>query len=852
MRKKQFLNAGRFTRIIYAILCFFKISICQTLPELALLPLPQTIQPLSGHFNFKLGIDLEINLSDTIGLKPALTELKTEFSRFTAGKLSAKQKLILQLFPAHQSSPVKSDPRIGNEGYVLQIDRRNISLGANSSTGLFYGLQTLKQIVRSGESAIISCMKIIDWPDFPYRGMQDDISRGPVPTLALMKQQIRRCAELKLNIISYYTENVVITSNHGDFTPAGAGLTLDEWHELEDYARQYHMELIPNFQSFGHFEKILAYPQYAHLGEAGRMLSPVLDESYQFLAEIYAEMAPVFSSHFFNVNCDETWDLGRRQSKALVDSMGIAQVYARHMQRISQELRKYDKRMLMWADIVLAHPEIRSLLPPETILLTWNYSALDSFVHMIEPLQEAGFETWICPGVVNSHRLMPDYRMTRSNIVNFIRDGKLKKVPGVLNTVWDDGGAALFSRDWYGVALAAEQSWQAQPENKTTFDRRFSRVIYQDQSENFARAIQSLMPLTDLAPTQEMTEKCFWQTMVPARGEKLIVNLQDWDTVQIRCDSAEHYLAQSSPCQYELDLDYYRLTIDQYQFMAQSKFELLTAADAYREACRRQREQVFAREELLKSYEKVESLNGELARLKSTFKKLWLAENRWSGLDWVLARYDQKQAELTQTLMLLTEALKDFDQGLPLPPPNYVRLDLRRLAGMYFASWLICGAFPIESKSMVAQDYLVAMGGELNCRPTVWSEVDAPDSHPKRWRKYSSPTPTTLNLASIFEDKTLVVAYAYCRIESDRAQSVKATFGSNDGIKIMLNGQTLYQHFIKRNLIPDEEAISLPLQKGQNPLLLKIFQQKGDWGFSFRLPDVTVRNHDYKYRIIPD
>jgi len=54
---------------------------------------------------------------------------------------------------------------------------------------------------------------------------------------------------------------------------------------------------------------------------------------------------------------------------------------------------------------------------------------------------------------------------------------------------------------------------------------------------------------------------------------------------------------------------------------------------------------------------------------------------------------------------------------------------------------------------------------------------------------------------------------------------------------------------VKRSLILDEEEVNLDLQPGQNHLLLKIFQGKGDWGFSLRLPEVCVRNHDYKYRI---
>ena len=161
--------------------------------------------------------------------------------------------------------------------------------------------------------------------------MQDDISRGPVPTKEYMRSQIRRCAELKYNLVSYYTEHIVKTKRHGDFAPVGGGISIEEWKDLSDYAAKYYIEIVGNFQSLGHFEKILSDPQYAPLGETKQMLSPIRPESFKLLSDIYAEMAPVFSSGFFNVNCDETWDLGRGESKKQVDSLGIGRVYANHI-----------------------------------------------------------------------------------------------------------------------------------------------------------------------------------------------------------------------------------------------------------------------------------------------------------------------------------------------------------------------------------------------------------------------------------------------------------------------------------------------------------------------------------------
>ena len=145
---------------------------------------------------------------------------------------------------------------------------------------------------------------------------------------------------------------------------------------------------------------------------------------------------------------------------------------------------------------------------------------------------------------------------------------------------------------------------------------------------------------------------------------------------------------------------------------------------------------------------------------------------------------------------------------------------------------------------------VITTGGELKAKPFPGLSFISESGEKKWWKKYASPIFSKIDFTSIYENNTRMVAYAYCRIESPDNQSVRATFGSNDGIQLVLNGERIYKNFIKRSLIIDEEEIMLPLKTGRNDLLIKIDQNKGGWGFSFRLPDENVRNHKHKYRIV--
>ena len=190
------------------------------------------------------------------------------------------------------------------------------------------------------------------------------------------------------------------------------------------------------------------------------------------------------------------------------------------------------KQTIIWGDIVLEHPEILQMIPKDIVMGAWNYSPSESFASFIDPLTEAGFDFTIAPGMLNSNRLIPDYRMSTTNIRNFINEGYEKGTIGVYFTVWDDGGMHFFSHDWYGVAYNAEQSWRPNRDPLEDFDLRFSMGIYGDQKNLIPSSLHALNHLTDLGPTFEMNSNVFYKTLIPERGEKVTFDPDSWTEVK--------------------------------------------------------------------------------------------------------------------------------------------------------------------------------------------------------------------------------------------------------------------------------------------------------------------------------
>jgi hypothetical protein len=744
-----------------------------------------------------------------------------------------------------------TNENIKSEGYKLLINTNEIILLAEDNKGIFYGIQSLKQLFRaSKENDSIPGVLISDWPSFKYRAISDDISRGPIPTMDYMKYQIRRLSEMKINTYIHYVEHVVKTKRYPEFAPDDGSLTIDEWKEIADYALSYNITVIGGFQSFGHFQKILETPEYAHLGESGTLISPVKPESYEFLENIYDEMIPAFHSDIFNINCDETFDLGKEDSKQLVDSIGYAEVYYQHIMKLYNIVKKYDKRIIMWGDILLEYPYLIDKLPKDVLIGTWNYDAKETFKEFIDPFKDSGNELWVVPGVLNSRRIYPDFNKAFNNIKVFVEEGYEAGATGVLNCFWDDGSTGLFSNDWYGAAYGADKSWNVKSSDNT-FDNRYSNGSLGTNDTQFFNSIRKLNELRFYELTDGMTDKFLFVELIPEVGEEIKISVNDLDICLDIVNEAQVELEKAQPTNYIEDKEYLQFIIDLYRTLIQERFDLLEASKLYSDAEKYYSTDPFlSRKKIISSLELLTKIISKQEYLKNQFELLWLKENHTYALDWITDKYETKINKFKTVKRLLFESLKNFDSSKPIISLANVRLKISKLPGKYFTEWMMINPLPNKDLSAASSiDYLIDMGGESSANPKVTHEFYFEDEK-YRWRRVVSKNQDILNLDEIFDHKdTDGVMYAFANITVDEANKVEALASFGSGIEIFINGTSVYKS--ESNLLTvDQERITIPLNEGKNNLLLKITKLNGDWGFSFRLPESEVRNSKNRYKII--
>ena len=388
---------------------------------------------------------------------------------------------------------------VAGQAYTLTIQRGRIVLYADAPAGLFYAVQTLRQLIRL-EGATLPTLKIRDWPTLAYRGLMLDISRRKVPTLTTLKTLAEELSHSKVNVLQLYTEHTFQFPRHHKIGAGCGSLGSEDILELDAFCRERHIELMPNLNSFGHLRSLLMLPEYQHLAETDMLwtLSSAFEETYTLLAELFGDMLPAFSSTTFNVGCDETYDLGKGATKRQADEISVGRVYLNHILRVRELAARLGRRTQVWGDILLHYPELIDEVPDDVTLLDWHYAPADEYP-TARIFAEAGRKFWVCPGVGSWNSIFPRLYGANVNIRNFVRDGVAAGAEGLLNTDWGDyGHYQHFGLSWHGYLFGAAQGWTGGTTSDEDFDAAFGPLFFGEDHEAIMEALHQLARTNDL------------------------------------------------------------------------------------------------------------------------------------------------------------------------------------------------------------------------------------------------------------------------------------------------------------------------------------------------------------------
>ena len=363
----------------------------------------------------------------------------------------------------------------GAQSYRIDVSPGHVSAEAQDREGLFYAAVTFEQLVRLSAREVPVC-RIEDGPDFPVRGVMLDISRDKVPTLETLFRLVDRLSGFKINQLQLYTEHTFAYRDHADVWQNASPMTADECRALDAHCQARCVDLVPNQNSFGHLERWLTRPRYnvlAELPQGGAplpwggthesptSLCPTDPRSIAFLAGLYDELLPNFTSRIFNVGCDETFDLrGEGRSAAYVRQQGEGRVYLDFLKQIYALVTARGRTTAFWGDIIIRHPELVCELPADALALEWGYEADHPFDAHGAQFAAAGVSFYVCPGTSSWNSLAGRTHNMLENLRSAAENGRKHGACGYLITDWGDWGHwQPLSVSYAGFAYGAGVSW---------------------------------------------------------------------------------------------------------------------------------------------------------------------------------------------------------------------------------------------------------------------------------------------------------------------------------------------------------------------------------------------------------
>lgn len=374
-----------------------------------IIPQPVSVTEKPGDFVLRSGATL-VMVGDSLGGTAAwFTE---QVQTLTGVQLrqgrGGKQAITLHIIGVRDNTAMRK------EQYNLSVTPSGIRINADDPAGIFYGLQTLLQLIPAGQSPAIPCVDITDYPRFAWRGLMLDVSRH-----FFTKQEVERYIDdmvrykyntlhlhlsddegwrIEIKSLPQLTQHgawrVARTGRWGEFLPAlgdeaataGGFYTQDDMREIIRYAQQRYVTILPEIDIPAHsLALISSYPnlsctQLPYPVNPGAR-PPVRqdnalcignDSVYMLLDKIFTELAALFPSEYIHIGGDEAykgfWATCPKCQRRMADEHlgNVEELQSYFVKRIEKMLTAKGKKLIGWDEI------LEGGLAPEATVMSWR------------------------------------------------------------------------------------------------------------------------------------------------------------------------------------------------------------------------------------------------------------------------------------------------------------------------------------------------------------------------------------------------------------------------------------------------------------------------------------------------
>jgi hypothetical protein len=480
----------------------------------------------------------KVTLSGETFRRPEKFFFQCKDENLASGLAPWVDKLALVPCPAEQKPIllIQTENSIHSGGFRIEVTPDQVVIHAGKPVGLFRALAKVWQMIHFVEPGDeLPCLQIADYPILKRRGFMLDISRCKVPTMEELFRLIDLLALIGYNELQLYIEHTFRFRDHETVWKQASPLSGEEIRQLDQYCQERFIELVPNLNSFGHFERWLRHPAYKHMAECpdgfvrenpyikrdhGTTLKPN-QQSLDFIDSLYEEYLPNFSSKEFNVGLDEPWELGQGWSRQEVEKMGKGKVYLRHLEGIRKLVEKHGRHMQFWSDVLLEDSENAKLLDKHASPIIWGYEPTHPFEEQAAAIARCGLEFCLAPGTGTWKSFTGRWPIAQKNIELACNQAGKHGAEGILLTSWGDcGNHQPWPTMYPGMLHAAQLSWNGKQDDEDTLGRAIDCWVYQSPDAQIGKALLAVGKLDQTMESYIPNSSLHWTLLFGFHEER--------------------------------------------------------------------------------------------------------------------------------------------------------------------------------------------------------------------------------------------------------------------------------------------------------------------------------------------
>ncbi len=340
-----------------------------------------------------------------------------------------------------------------NLGYVyVKYDGRNAVISNGTPSYMTRGLTLLVKGIREGKTSF----EIKEETPIKTRGIHAECSRNAVLRVSSLKKYIEIMACCGINTLFLYMEDVFRLEGYPYFGYMRGAYSKEELKEIDAYAAEFGIEVIPEIQTLGHMEQYLKWPAAAPVKGTDTVLLCGEEKTYALIEAIVSTMRECFRTDRIHVGCDEANNLHLGNYFRKNGLHNIMDVMLNHIDRVVTICKKYDFRPMLYSDMFFHEcsptggyyhtdavftEEVKKKVP-DAQLVYWDYGHMDEqdYLTRIEKHEELGRNIVMCTGIWGWGDLLPRYRYTFRGMIPGMKACLRKGITDVYVTTWGDEG----------------------------------------------------------------------------------------------------------------------------------------------------------------------------------------------------------------------------------------------------------------------------------------------------------------------------------------------------------------------------------------------------------------------------